>query len=438
MGKKGLLVLSIITALLAITAAVFSYLLFDRRNEFRGRADKLATGVAGMVTKLDNESGSNVKTSVNFTPADPASKSPEKGTLGWQAYHEAKGEDKSYSGFQTTVNKAVDLAGKVTERRNHLAESLGALAQDMRMSEEDLDVGHLKGVVDADQFGKTNEHILQLSKATVTRDDIMISTYVGCGNAIGFPLQDAMFRERDESMDDDGNVTLGDFRCADGLAEFTLKLTNLHTRCGEYADTLRDAVKRVTKYQWETDTAQLTDETRYSGVLTSMLNDFDGINEQLVLYGKTKLQLAESKLKIEELIDEQDLLKEELLQARGKIKELLEKIRGGRGGGGGRNKIKPGPDNDVELPPDIEGHIVQVNSEWNFVVIDLGWEKGLRDQTQMLIARGNSLVARVMVSKVLRKICVAEILPEIQTADIVVGDRVILPNAEPETASLRK
>jgi len=76
---------------------------------------------------------------------------------------------------------------------------------------------------------------------------------------------------------------------------------------------------------------------------------------------------------------------------------------------------------------DATGKVLLVSHEWNFVVLDIGKEKHVVPDKEMLIHRGDELVGRVRISAVEPKICVAEILPGSDTGEIQRGDYAISP-----------
>ena len=136
-------ILSILILILAIGAAVLSYFLFERRNQFRERADELATTVAEMVDSLDRDSQTNVSSAITFTPGDPATGAEETGTLGWQAYQEAAA-DGDPAEFDQNLNKARELADVLNEQRNRLAEKLAQVGAELEMPQEQVDPAQLK------------------------------------------------------------------------------------------------------------------------------------------------------------------------------------------------------------------------------------------------------------------------------------------------------
>lgn len=72
---------------------------------------------------------------------------------------------------------------------------------------------------------------------------------------------------------------------------------------------------------------------------------------------------------------------------------------------------------------DLLGRVVSINRDWNFVVIDLGWDAVHIGDT-VSIFRGESLVAKARVERVQEGICAATMLPEWHAADIQVNDVV--------------
>ena len=71
----------------------------------------------------------------------------------------------------------------------------------------------------------------------------------------------------------------------------------------------------------------------------------------------------------------------------------------------------------------VGGKIIQVNTEWQFVVVDLGWDR-LSVGDVLGVYRGEQLIAKIQVERVQEQVAAARVLPEYQTAEIVVEDRV--------------
>ena len=74
---------------------------------------------------------------------------------------------------------------------------------------------------------------------------------------------------------------------------------------------------------------------------------------------------------------------------------------------------------------DATGRVLQVNPEWNFVVIDQGWE-AVRLGDRMAITRDAAVVAVAEVERLSDRACAARVLPGYQTTMIAAGDAAVL------------
>ncbi|MBI3319264.1 MAG: hypothetical protein HYZ89_01580 [Candidatus Omnitrophica bacterium] len=72
---------------------------------------------------------------------------------------------------------------------------------------------------------------------------------------------------------------------------------------------------------------------------------------------------------------------------------------------------------------EASGKIIQINPDWQFVVVDLGWHT-VNIGDVLGIYRRDQLIAKVKVERVQEQVAAASILPEYRTADIAVNDRV--------------
>jgi hypothetical protein len=77
----------------------------------------------------------------------------------------------------------------------------------------------------------------------------------------------------------------------------------------------------------------------------------------------------------------------------------------------------------------LEGQVMAVNQGWNFVVISLGDRQGALPNAQMLVKRGDSLVAKVTISSVEPSTSIADIVPGSvpRGQRVMPGDRVVYP-----------
>jgi len=387
----------------------------------------MAVTLSKVVDSLDTDSQTNVGEAVNFKPADPESGTPESGTLGWKAYHDAKGEDGSYQAFSDTLGKAEKLAEDIVTQRNLLADQLAAIGTSLGIPEGQVDPAAIKNAADAEVYTKAAEGIGGWAAATAKRDAAVIQALVTASRTIGHPIDEQALKQRPTQTDPDGNKTLGDFDCSavDGFAK---GVVNLNSRCTDYAKTLAAAIATITKFSWETDPAAITDESRYSVALTRMSNDFSQINEELGKLAQVKQQLAQKQADLEAKIRElkvaqsaRDDVKDSVVDLKAKNERLRKMLGMGPQG-------TPIAGGDVD--PNLEGQVLEVNPDWNYVILNLGRKK-IHENVQMLVARDGRFVAKLRVSKVLRNISIAEVMTEPRmTGEIHKSDQVILPRQQ--------
>ncbi len=84
-----------------------------------------------------------------------------------------------------------------------------------------------------------------------------------------------------------------------------------------------------------------------------------------------------------------------------------------------------------DIPKDLVGHLMAVNSEWNFVVLDVGENEGVVANKSMLVYRDGQLVGRVKITSVEPSISIGDILPKWTHGELREGDSAIAA----ETAS---
>jgi hypothetical protein len=79
----------------------------------------------------------------------------------------------------------------------------------------------------------------------------------------------------------------------------------------------------------------------------------------------------------------------------------------------------------IYLPADLAGKVLVADPKWNFVVLNVGEDKGVLERGQLLVNRQGKLVAKVEVRSIQKDRCIANVLPGWSLGDIVEGDLVI-------------
>ena len=89
-------------------------------------------------------------------------------------------------------------------------------------------------------------------------------------------------------------------------------------------------------------------------------------------------------------------------------------------------KLIMGASSTNALPSGVQGHIAIMNTNWNFVVIDMLPDAGLIPMTDLTVQRKDKLVGKVRVSEIRKeqRVAVAEILPEYSQLVPAKGDVV--------------
>lgn len=170
----------------------------------------------------------------------------------------------------------------------------------------------------------------------------------------------------------------------------------------------------------ETTHAQLTDQLsreqqrtqELSTILTEKTTKLDQTLARLTEEGRTAREL---RVRLARLQQEMDQLQGELaLTLEEQFKELPARS----------------DSNAVELErvvvghassPLLEGRVVSVHPEWDFVVIDLGWDVvKIGDRIQIL--RDNAVIADAQIERVQESICAATVLPEWEPSKVKVND----------------
>ena len=83
-----------------------------------------------------------------------------------------------------------------------------------------------------------------------------------------------------------------------------------------------------------------------------------------------------------------------------------------------------GTNTDVVLRADLKGQIVAVDPKWDFVVLNIGEDQGLKEYGELLVSRDGKLVAKVIVSKLEKGRSIANLVPGWKLGEVFEGDQV--------------
>ncbi|HMJ91201.1 MAG TPA: hypothetical protein VK530_15370 [Candidatus Acidoferrum sp.] len=77
------------------------------------------------------------------------------------------------------------------------------------------------------------------------------------------------------------------------------------------------------------------------------------------------------------------------------------------------------------IPAGTKGKIVAVDPKWNFVVLNIGKDKGLLERGVLLVHRASKFVGKVRIAEVMESRCIANVMPGTTLAEIQEGDQVL-------------
>jgi hypothetical protein len=83
------------------------------------------------------------------------------------------------------------------------------------------------------------------------------------------------------------------------------------------------------------------------------------------------------------------------------------------------------PNKPVYLKASCKGKVLVTDPKWNFVVLDVGEDKGMKPYGQMLVNRNGKLVGKVVVGTVQKDRSIANVMPGWELGEVMEGDQVI-------------
>ncbi len=147
------------------------------------------------------------------------------------------------------------------------------------------------------------------------------------------------------------------------------------------------------------------------------------VKEKSEAFEQTVGRLSEETQTIRELQLRLAAMEQQMVQLQGELATALQQS-------GSANEGKAGA---VELErivvakadASMQGRVVSVHPDWDFVIIDLGWDEVNIGDT-VSIFRSDQLLAKARVERVQEGVAAATLLPEWKSAKIQVNDRVQL------------
>jgi myosin heavy subunit len=185
---------------------------------------------------------------------------------------------------------------------------------------------------------------------------------------------------------------------------------------------LKQTQQQLADTQAERDkaVAEATAQTKRANDLTDKLakttQERDLAQDELAAYkssGLTAAQVAKLNQNLKDMQEAMVALNEEkkvLMHTRDRLQARLDQLIG----------TNP----DILLRADLKGKIVAVDPKWDFVVLDIGDDQGVKENAELLVSRDGKLVAKVIVSRLDKDRCIANVIPGWKLGDVIEGDEV--------------
>jgi multidrug efflux pump subunit AcrA (membrane-fusion protein) len=153
-----------------------------------------------------------------------------------------------------------------------------------------------------------------------------------------------------------------------------------------------------------------------SDKLAKTTQERDVAQDELAAYkvsGLTAAQVAKLNHTLKDMQDAMDALNEEklvLLHTRDRLQSQIDFLLG--------------KNIDIVLPADLKGKIMVVDPKWDFVVLNIGDDQGVKPNSELLVSRDGKLVAKVIVRSLEKDRCIANVVPGWKLGEVIEGDEV--------------
>jgi DNA repair exonuclease SbcCD ATPase subunit len=224
-----------------------------------------------------------------------------------------------------------------------------------------------------------------------------------------------------------GALAITEFKLKTRIDEVVQDLTNTRTerdkyKAGEEAAKAEAAKLKTdleaTQAELTSTKTQLTDAAARAKSDVARLNsDKQALQKELAGWAAIGKLAAVKKLVAEhpKLTDERDTLVEENKILNRNLEEANERITVLSGG-----VLQP-----PKLPDGLKGSIVQVDPKYEFVVLNIGENQGVKRRGEMLINRNGRLIGKVQIVSVLPDKSVANLMPAWKQDEPFEGDEVL-------------
>ena len=202
-------------------------------------------------------------------------------------------------------------------------------------------------------------------------------------------------------------------------AEAEVKTTKgeLDKKTNELADTntkLDAKTKEAAELQTAKDglTADLDKSRKETQTAKSENEEFSKLNKTVADISATYIKLAKTTEERDIFAQEKRILQSHVVKLDNDIVNLKSRFEDVR----------------VELPPGLTGKVLAYDPKYEFVVLDIGNNNGVKQNGEMIVSRDGKFIGKVRITSVQDNQCIANVLRKERKSDVLEGDVCLVAN----------
>ena len=142
-------------------------------------------------------------------------------------------------------------------------------------------------------------------------------------------------------------------------------------------------------------------------------------NEEFSKLNKTVADISATYVKLAKTTEERDIFAQEKRILQSHVVKLDNDII---------NLKSRFEDVRVELPPGLTGKVLAYDPKYEFVVLDIGNNHGVKQNGEMIVSRDGKFVGKVRITSVQDNQCIANVLRKERKSDVLEGDVCLVAN----------
>ncbi len=410
-------IVNISVLVLAVVAVVFGYLLFQKREQLVKRGDKMGKMISDVSRALDTNSGTKIADNLVMAKLElDAKKDPKANENAKKSLYHT-----NYDNLETVLAPFKKQASDVAIQRDTLGVALLEVSKKLEM----VDTYKADDFTHVLTYLEKKDQLLATVEKINARDNDLCAQIAASAGVIGFTL------------DKDSLKNLENYGTP--LKEFGSKVEALKKRSDTYAEGIAKicGILQINAPKLDGDDYAAEIATSEKAV-QNYKDEFEKTKQELA---RTKEELKKSQDDLSKATAKIDVQNKEIAKLK---KQLADYITPPEDGG----ESQPGPAQAKEdsFYEKLEGKILDVNSKWEFVVIDLGKNNKLvigdkkkvektvplPEGKTMMVGRGNEYLGKIKVIRVNDNCAIANILPDQLNGKIEPGDKVFFAKALPQ------